>query len=69
MARTICNKCGKKLDKYDKYGGIAFNAYLGYGTAFDGDTVSFTLCCSCTEEQIHTWLDTFTRSPLMEEEG
>lgn len=54
MAQRIiyhCNKCGKEV-----YGNRDFSLRyyktLGYGSEFDGETVSIDLCHSCMDELI-----------------
>lgn len=49
---TICNKCGKHFDMWDKSEDFSFYAQLGYGTKYDGSTLKLDLCCSCMEKLI-----------------
>lgn len=49
---TICNKCGKIFDIWDKQEAFFFEKHLGYGTKYDGDKLSLHLCCDCMEDLI-----------------
>lgn len=49
---VICNKCGEKLDFWDKQEGFFINRKLGYGTKYDGDKLNLHLCCNCMEKLI-----------------
>ncbi len=50
-----CNKCGDSLKKSDtNYEGYGYHglkevqAYFGYGSGFDGDELTFSLCQRCS---------------------
>lgn len=62
--QTVCNKCGKKLDVWDKQEDFTINARLGYGTKYDGDNLDIHLCCNCME----TLIDECVISPITENE-
>lgn len=49
---TICNKCGKTLDLFDKQERFVFRRKCGYGTKYDGMGIELNLCCDCMEELI-----------------
>ena len=48
----ICNKCGKKFDKYDELENYSYKRKMGYGTIYDGMMLDLHICCDCMEEFI-----------------
>jgi len=58
---TICNKCGKVLDFWDRQEEFHIFGYLGYGTKYDGNIFNLNLCCKCMEEII----DACVKIPLI----
>ena len=61
---TVCNKCGKRLDIWDKQEDFTIKSQLGYGTQYDGDYLELHLCCDCME----TLIDECVISPITEKE-
>lgn len=49
-----CNKCGKDMDKYDRYLDFSIRKRLGYGSRYDGDFVRIDLCCDCVDTLIES---------------
>lgn len=52
MIEQYCNKCGKKLDLWDKQENFSINRHLGYGTKYDGCVMRLSLCCDCMEQLV-----------------
>ena len=47
--QRLCNKCGRKLDKFDEQQGFTYKRQLGYGSSYDGEMVDFQLCSACID--------------------
>lgn len=60
--QSVCNKCGKVLDLWDKQENFHMSKELGYGTKYDGSTLELDLCCSCMDELI----EACTLTPIIE---
>ena len=52
ISKTVCNKCGKKLDFWDKQENFSLRGIFGYGTVFDGEKYKLNLCCDCMEKLV-----------------
>lgn len=61
--QLICNICGKPLDVYDANQRFVLHTKVGYGSRYDGETVSLHLCCECFDNLV----DNCTISPVCDE--
>jgi len=50
MVKRVCNMCGKDFDMWDRQENFGFHYHVGYGSAYDGDTISLDLCCKCFDK-------------------
>lgn len=51
--KKVCNLCGTELSFWDlQEDFLIHKSRLGYGTAYDGDSVELHLCCSCFEKLV-----------------
>lgn len=51
-SKVICNLCGRDFDTWDKMEDFSIHKRCGYGTKYDGDTISLDICCECMEQLI-----------------
>ena len=49
---TQCNLCGADLDEFDLNNNFSMRMNIGYGSEFDGDELTMTLCCKCMDKLI-----------------
>lgn len=48
-----CNVCGRELDIWDLQEELSITKErMGYGTAYDGDSVHLQFCCECFERLV-----------------
>lgn len=47
-----CNICGEVLDEFDIQNDFSIDRKIGYGSEFDGDDLSISLCCDCMDRII-----------------
>lgn len=50
----VCNKCGKKLDLFDRQQRFSIHTKIQYGSVYDGSDVSLNLCCDCFDALINS---------------
>ena len=60
--KHFCNICGNELDEWDMQEDFSIFRHLGYGTCYDGETLSLQICCECMDKLI----DACEVSPIME---
>lgn len=48
----ICNKCGSNIEEYEVEGSVLITKKLGYGSAYDGSTLSLNICPGCLDDLI-----------------
>ena len=53
--RKHCNVCGLELDIWDLQEELSIDKEkLGYGTAYDGDSVHLRFCCRCFDKLVES---------------
>lgn len=60
MSRRLCNFCGKELDFWDEQEDFSIHTQIGYGSKYDGDYISFQICCDCMDK----FIDNCAVSPI-----
>lgn len=51
-SEIICNVCGKEFDVWDKQASFSIHKRCGYGTKYDGETITLDICCECMERLV-----------------
>lgn len=52
MDKKYCNICGKEFDEWDAQEAFSIEKKIGYGSKYDGETLSLHICINCMDELI-----------------
>lgn len=47
-----CTKCGKEFDLWDEQLNASFTKIPTYGSKYDGETISISLCTDCFDKVV-----------------
>lgn len=52
-----CDLCGKTFDEFDEQEnfGLHYDT-IGYGSAFDGETIDIDMCCNCFDKLMKNYV-------------
>ncbi len=61
MRNKYCNICGVELDEWDQMADFTIQKDIGYGSKYDGETLSIHICIDCMDRII----DSCKTSPIV----
>ena len=51
---VVCNVCGTPLTFYDLQTDLGIQATPGYGSEYDGEAISLSMCCDCFDRLVRS---------------